>query len=115
MTPLDLNAGAQKKLHLPIKYFEMVKKILHDYLPHAEIWAYGSRVNGDHYEASDLDLVARCPEDLNHRQENLFDVIEAFKESDLPIIVQIIDWAVIPETFRAEIEAAYILIQKTNI
>ena len=47
------------KLHLPGRYLQMVQAILQTHLPNAEVWAYGSRVNGDYYEASDLDLVVR--------------------------------------------------------
>lgn len=72
------------KLHLPERYLHMVQAILQAYLPDAEAW--GSRVNGDYYEASDLDLVVRQPEDLSRRQSNLGEVIDAFSESNLPII-----------------------------
>lgn len=43
-------------LHLPESYLRMVHKILREYLPEAEEWTYGRRVNGD-YLASDLKLV----------------------------------------------------------
>ncbi|MBU1618678.1 MAG: nucleotidyltransferase domain-containing protein [Gammaproteobacteria bacterium] len=98
-------------LALPAKYLSQVLNILQTQLPHAEIWAYGSRVNGDHYDASDLDLVVRQPDDLSRRQEHLWEVTEAFVESDLPIIVQLVDWAGIPESFRAEIAARYVVLQ----
>jgi predicted nucleotidyltransferase len=97
-------------LHLPQRYLLMVQAILRTHLPEAEIWAYGSRVNGDFHEASDLDLVARQPDDLTHRQTRLYDAIEAFSESNLPIIVQIVDWAIIPVEFRNEIAANHVII-----
>jgi predicted nucleotidyltransferase len=99
------------KLHLPERYLQMVLAILQTHLPNAEVWAYGSRVNGDYYEASDLDLVVRQPEDLSRQQINLDEVIDAFSESDLPIIVQLVDWARIPESFHDEIMAKYAVIQ----
>ena len=98
-------------LHLPERYLQMVKAILQTHLPNAEVWAYGSRVNGDYYEASDLDLVVRQPEDLSRQQLNLGEVIDAFSESNLPIIVQLVDWARIPSDFHAEIMAKYAVIQ----
>jgi predicted nucleotidyltransferase len=102
------------RLNLPAPYLYTVRAILRSHLPEAEIWAYGSRVNGDYYEASDLDLVARQPEDLKQRQIHLCEAIEAFSESDLPIFVQLVDWAAIPEAFHAEIEANYVVIQSEN-
>jgi len=98
-------------LHLPERYLQMVKTILQTHLPNAEIWAYGSRVNGDYYDASDLDLVVRQPEELSRQQLNLGVVIDAFSESNLPIIVQLVDWARIPSDFHDEIIAKYAVIQ----
>lgn len=99
-------------LHLPEQYLRMVQDILRTHLPEAEVWAYGSRVNGDYYDTSDLDLVVRQPDDLRRRQTSLGDVIEAFSESDLPILVQLVDWAGIPAAFHAEIAAKYVVIQQ---
>lgn len=101
-------------LHLPERYLAIVQDILRRYLPHAEVWAYGSRVNGDHYDASDLDLVVRQPDDLTRRQPHLDEVAAAFSDSDLPILVQIVDWACIPEAFREEIEVGYVVLQRTD-
>jgi uncharacterized protein len=41
-------------------------QFLRRYSPEAEVWAYGSRVNGDGHECSDLDLVLRNPSDLKN-------------------------------------------------
>lgn len=107
----EMSALETATLHLPERYLQMVKAILQTHLPNAEVWAYGSRVNGDYYEASDLDLVVRQPEDLSRQQLNLGEVIDAFSESNLPIIVQLVDWARIPSDFHAEIMAKYAVIQ----
>lgn len=100
-------------LHLPTHYLRQVRAILRENLPGAEVWAYGSRVNGDHYDASDLDLVAHLPEtsEKPKRFSALVEVKEAFAESDLPIIVQIVDWNAIPQSFRNEILAGYVVVQ----
>jgi hypothetical protein len=63
-----------KHLQLPPRYLAMVRDILQNHLPQAEVWAYGSRVMGGCYEASDLDLVARRPDDLS---QPIHDEIEA--------------------------------------
>ena len=49
----------QRTLHLPEPYAAQVRALLQQHIPEAEVWAYGSRVRGDHYAASDLDLVVR--------------------------------------------------------
>ena len=102
------------KLHLPKRYLQMVQAILQTHLPNAEVWAYGSRVNGDYYEASDLDLVVRQPEDLSRKQINLGEVVDAFSESNLPIIVQLVDWARIPTDFHAEIAENHVVVQQAK-
>ena len=43
---------------------QAIKAILNQWLPHAEVWAYGSRVKGHSHEMSDLDLVIRNPMNL---------------------------------------------------
>ena len=90
-------------LDLRPAWLETVRRLLALHLPDAEVWAYGSRVNGTAHEGSDLDLVARNPVDLNLRQSSLSDLREAFSESDLPILVDILDWALIPESFHQEV------------
>ena len=97
--------------HLPPRYLDMVLEILRRHLPHAEVWAYGSRVRGDCHDTSDLDLVVRNPEDLAQPCPDLADVAEAFSLSNLPIMVQITDWARIPREFHDEILAGYVVLK----
>ena len=101
-------------LHLPEKYAAEVRALLRQYIPEAEVWAYGSRVRGDHHEASDLDLVARFPATEKRDVFRLAALQEALSESNLPIIVQIVDWDGIPESFREEIRARYVVVQKAG-
>ncbi len=101
-------------LHLPAHYLDQVCTILRTHLPHAEVWAYGSRVRGDFFEASDLDLVVRQPKNLKEPQTNLDGLKAAFTESHLPIFVQVVDWARIPQAFHAEIQVEYVVVQKAS-
>lgn len=94
-------------LRLPLRYRAMVQEILNQYLPDSEVWVYGSRARGDHHDTSDLDLVVRNPLDLTQPCGAIVDAREAFSQSNLPIMVQIVDWARIPAEFHAEILAAY--------
>jgi len=99
-------------LDLPQKYLEQVKALLCTHVPHAEVWAYGSRVTGSGHEASDLDLVLRNPQNLLDETSVLCDLKEAFIESNLPIRVDIMDWARIPVSFHREIERAHVVVQE---
>ena len=99
--------------HLDIwpRHLVLLRQLLQQHLPHAEVWAYGSRVNGDGHEASNLNLVVRQPADLKQETRHLEQMREALVESDLPIRVDVVDWARIPATFHREIERAYVVVQ----
>lgn len=84
-------------------WLNVILSLIAAHLPDAEVLAYGSRVNGTSHEASDLDLVARNPRDEKQPLSGVADLREAFSESNLPIAVDILDWARIPESFRQEI------------
>lgn len=93
MTPLDLQP----------KHLRLLIEVLNQILPEAEVWAYGSRVNHTAHDASDLDLVVRNPNRLDAPQKNLRRLRDALTESNLPILVEVLDWARISEEFRREI------------
>jgi predicted nucleotidyltransferase len=99
-------------LGLPQKYLKQVEALLHAHVPDMEVWAYGSRVTGSGHEASDLDLVVRNPQNLDESCNALFELKEAFIESNLPIRVDIMDWARIPKSFHREIERAHVVVQR---
>ena len=101
-------------LDLPEEYLEQIRNLLCTHVPQAEVWAYGSRVGGGGHEASDLDLVLRNPANLSAEAPGLCELKEAFIESDLPIRVDVMDWARIPEAFHREIERAHVVIQEAS-
>ena len=96
------------RLELPEHYRKQVEEILRDRVPHAEVWAYGSRVDGTSYEASDLDLVVRAPGLKPISAMGMEALREAFRESNIPIIVEARDWARLPTSFHREIERNYV-------
>ena len=106
-----MSRPATVPLNLPKPYLEQVVALLRIHAPQAEVWAYGSRVSGGGHAASDLDLVLRNPANPDTETPGLFDLKEAFIESDLPIRVDVMDWARIPESFHREIERAHVVIQ----
>jgi len=72
-----------------------------------EIWAYGSRVDGSAHEASDLDLVIRTSDLSPIPTAKLHAFRTALCESNIPIIVQVMDWGNIPESFHTNILKNY--------
>lgn len=75
-----------------------------------EVWAYGSRVSGDAHEGSDLDLVIRTS-DLQKLPINIYlDLKEKIRESNIPIVVELFDWARLPQSFHQNILAQHELL-----
>lgn len=74
-----------------------------------EVWAFGSRVNGNVKPYSDLDLAVITAEPLDLQTHA--DLVDAFSESDLPWKVDIVDWATTSDNFRQIILQKYLVIQ----
>ena len=74
-----------------------------------EIWAYGSRVKGTNHDASDLDLVVHFSPEQESAEgfEQLSAFIEALRDSNIPIIVQVMAWSAIPDHFKTNIKSCY--------
>ncbi len=97
------------RLALRTRHRRMVEDILREHVPDVEVWAYGSRVTGESHEGSDLDLVLRG-RGLEPLGGEFLGLIEAFQESNVPILVQVHDWARLPESFHREIERDYVVL-----
>ncbi|NEN22057.1 nucleotidyltransferase domain-containing protein [Cryomorpha ignava] len=72
-----------------------------------EVWAHGSRVNGTAHEGSDLDLVIRTPQLEKLPVEDFMDLKEKIQFSNIPIVVELFDWARLPDSFHRNIEALH--------
>jgi len=92
-------------INLPDSQLIIVKTILNQYIPNAEVWVFGSRVTTQYKPFSDLDLLIRRADDLD--QKRLFKIMDAFEESDLPIKVDVLDWSTIETDFQAIILKNY--------
>lgn len=68
-----------------------------------ETLAYGGRVNGNSHDASDLDLVIRTTDLAPLDFRELFNFQEQLQESNIPILVQVMDWNKIPGSFHNNI------------
>ena len=99
------------RLALPRRYRDQFEALLRKHVPGVEVWAYGSRVNGESHDGSDLDLALRGPA-LEPLDGGFYDLLEAIEKSSIPILVQAHDWAMLPESFHREIERDYVVLQE---
>ena len=99
------------RLALPHRYRDQLEALLSKHVPGVEVWASGSRVNDESLDGSDLDLVLRGPA-LEPLDGGFYDLLEAIEKSNIPILVQAYDWAMLPESFHREIERAYVIVQR---
>lgn len=87
---------------LPESQLVIVKKILLEFVPAVKVCVFGSRARDKCKEFSDLDLVVMGERELDSRV--MFELKDAFDESDLPIRVDVVDWHAISPSFRKIIE-----------
>lgn len=101
-----------EQLLLQPRHLAMLQDILKQHLSQnqASVWAYGSRVTGKAHQGSDLDLVVRNLVDLNSPIPKLTALKEALTDSNLPMLIDLHDWALLPQEFQQNIEACYALI-----
>jgi uncharacterized protein len=92
---------------LKSKYKQILLDIFSELTIPVEIWAYGSRVNGTAHEGSDLDLVVITPKRDKVPLDILLDLKEKISESNIPILVELFDWARLPRSFHSNIEACH--------
>lgn len=97
------------RLHLRSRHRTVIEALLREHLPDVEVWAYGSRVTGRSHEGSDLDLVLRGPNLQEIPIRRFAEFVEALQDSSIPFLVEVHDWARLPERFHREIERAHVL------
>ncbi len=84
---------------------DQVKQILNTNVPQYKALVFGSRVHGNAGKFSDIDIALIGPQKIDWREiESLKD---AFSESDLPVIVDIVDFNSAPESFKLIINKNY--------
>ena len=72
-----------------------------------EVWVYGSRVNGEAHDGSDLDLVVRSHDLQKLPIAILLDLKDKIQQSNIPIVIELFDWARLPQSFQRNIEAQH--------
>ena len=101
MPTLDLQSAHHRRL----------LELLAEHASEAEVWAYGSRVNGQAHDGSDLDLVVRNRDAPDQPFQRLYLLRDALEESALPILVEVLDWAELPDAMRREVERSHIVLR----
>lgn len=89
------------------KHLEELEKIFGEYCPNAEIWAFGSRIKNESHSGSDLDLVVKSFHEAN---KTVSELRELLNDSDIPFLVEMLDFKKIPESFQREILKDYVQI-----
>lgn len=84
---------------------KIVLEILNKYVPNCEVRVFGSRYKWNARKYSDLDLVIVGKKKLDWKL--IFDIKEAFQESELIFRVDVLDWNTITEEFKRVIEDGY--------
>ena len=69
-------------------------------------------MNGQSHDASDLDIVLRGPDLGETPTLQLAAFEEALRESTLPFLVDLHDWARLPESFHRRIERQYVVLRE---
>ena len=72
-----------------------------------EVWAYGSRVDGTAHAGSDLDLVVRSIDLQPLPSHTFMELKDKIQDSTIPILVELHDWARLPESFHKNILKQY--------
>lgn len=88
-------------INLKPEYAEMLHRLFTYYCPKAEIKAYGSRVNGDSHDGSDLDLAVIT---FNDKEKNIYTLRQLINDSNVPFLVDIHEYKYLPESFKKEID-----------
>ena len=90
------------------KDLALLNELIARHLPPAvAVWAYGSRVNGNAHDGSDLDLVLCGPGSQALPAGVASRFREALTDSNLPIFVDVHDWALLPASFHPRILTRY--------
>ena len=96
-------------IDLDPKYLKEILRILDRCVPGVEVRVFGSRVTGRARKYSDLDLALVADDKLDWRRVEALK--DAFAESDLPFIVDILDLNAVSEGFRNVVAADYEIIR----
>ena len=99
--------GIEPAIDITAEQRKTVLSLLERHLSSTTAWVYGSRAKWTARPQSDLDMVVFTTPEQNSR---VFDLREAFEESNLPFRVDLFVWDDVPERFRKHIEQDYVVL-----
>ncbi len=85
----------------------LILDLLDKHLPNTTAWVYGSRAKGEARPKSDLDMVVFAGHAQSRR---VYDLKEAFEESNLPFRVDVFIWDSMPERFRERVLSDHVVL-----
>jgi len=104
--------GAVSAIDIDPRDLADVLRILREQTPNVEVWAFGSRVKHTAKPYSDLDLALITTKPLS--LERMAAITDAFATSDLPIRVDVVDWASASDAFRKIIAQDKVVLHKAG-
>lgn len=97
-------------IELNRRHLQIVLRIIEEHIPEFEIWVFGSRAAGTTKKFADLDLAIINSEPLPAPRAT--QLAMAFAESDLPMKVDILEWATTSDEFRQIVAQSKIVLRK---
>jgi type I restriction enzyme S subunit len=101
--------GVEPPIDLATRDWAEVVRVLREQVPDLAVWAFGSRTRRTAKRFSDLDLALMTSEPLS--LDRLAAINDAFATSDLPIFVDVVDWATANDDFRQRIAQDAVVLQ----
>ena len=101
----------KNKLNLKQEYIAILYKIFETHFPYVEVLAYGSRVGGDSHSGSDLDLAVIGLENAANDLKRLRKILN---DSNLPFLVDLVQFEELPTSFKEEIRNKHIILFKAK-
>lgn len=89
-------------IHLAPEWKKILEQVLHRYVPDRRVVLFGSRAGGNPKPFSDIDLCVMGEKPLSAKV--MSELKNAFVESDLPVRVDVIDWATTSSRFQKVVE-----------
>ncbi len=86
------------------RFLDELKIIFNKTVPDAQVWAYGSRIDGFAHSGSDLDIAIVGEGDISVLKT-------ALEESNIPFLVDVVKFENLPESFQKEILKKYVVLQ----
>ena len=80
----------------------------------AEVWLFGSRVQGTAHEGSDVDLVICTMTGKPLPKSEFSRLFTLLQESNLPPPFDLFDYACLPDSFKAQIDQTHEVLFRTS-